>query len=35
MRFLPANYQIKLLTLYDFFFFANEAMKTPIKQPKK
>lgn len=31
MRFLPANYQINSLTLFDFFFFANEAMKTPPK----
>lgn len=25
MKFLPATYQINSLTLYDFFFFANEA----------
>ncbi len=25
MKFLPPTYQINTLTLYDFFFFANEA----------
>jgi hypothetical protein len=33
MRFLPANYDLKLLTLYDFFFFANEARKLPPPKP--
>ena len=34
-KYLPANYQINLLTLYDFFFFANEARKSPPKSPNK
>ena len=36
LKYLPANYPINLLSLYDFFFFANEAKKTPPKpQPTK
>lgn len=35
LNYLPANYQINLLNLYDFFFFANEAKKPQPKTPKK
>lgn len=34
MKYLPANFNIKYLHLYDFFFYANEAIRITPK-PKK
>jgi hypothetical protein len=35
LKFLPPTYQINSLTLYDFFFYANEARRAIIQQNQR
>lgn len=32
MKYLPANYQLNGLGLYDFFFYADEARRSEARQ---